>query len=120
MIKYDTEAANIQIKGKISDIETEIFWLVRSIYKTIGEDDKKAAEIFKDHMINTIKFAFASDEEINKANSEAKKKTEELINSIKELLDTLDSFKEEEEPIEDHSTEDDFSELFNKFLHEEG
>lgn len=121
MIKFDSENGKLEISGSIMDISVESLAFLRSVYRSINEENDKAAEVYKDFLEKMIKNAFLSSEELNKQAEEAKKQTFKTMESIKGLLDELREKMErmDDEPDEPKNSGDTLHDEFERFLHGE-
>lgn len=104
MIKFNSENGELLISGSVIDLSIESLAFIRSVYRSIGEDNKEAAEVYKDFFDKMIKSAFLSSEEIDRQVEEA---IEELLNLMKKELNDK---SESNDALHDE---------FERFLHEE-
>ena len=121
MIRFDSEKGELLISGSVMDLSVESLAFIRSVYRSIGEDNKEAAEAYKDFFDKMIKSAFLSSEEIDRQVEEAKKQAFKRMDSIKELLDELKGKKErmDDESEESKGSADTLHDEFERFLHGE-
>ena len=121
MIKFDSENGKLEITGSIMDLSVESLAFIRSVYRSINEENEKAAEVYKDFLEKMIKNAFLSSEELDRQAEEAKKQTFKTMESIKGLLDELREKMERmnDEPDELKNSGDTLHDEFERFLHGE-
>ena len=121
MIKFDSENGKLEITGSIMDISVESLAFLRSVYRSISEENEKAAEVYKDFLEKMIKNAFLSSEELDRQAEEAKKQTFKTMESIKGLLDELREKMEraDDEFKESKNSGDTLHDEFERFLHGE-
>lgn len=121
MIKFNSETGELLISGSVIDLSIESLAFIRSIYRSIGEENEQAAEVYKDFFDKMIKNAFLSSEELNEQAEEAKKQTFKTMDSIKELLDELKGKMEhmDDESEESKGSADTLHDEFERFLHGE-
>jgi len=121
MIRFDSEKGELLISGSVIDLSVESLAFIRSVYRSISEENPEAAEVYKDFFDKMIKSAFLSSEELDRQVEEAKKQAFKRMDSLKELLDEL---KGKMEHMNDKSEESDGSadtlhDEFERFLHGE-
>ena len=121
MIRFDSEKGSLEISGNVMELSTEALALVRSIYRSIGEKNEQAAEVYKNFFEEMIESAFMSSEELDKKAEEMEKRNFEMMNSLEELLNGL---KEKMEHMKNKSNKsknssDTLHDEFERFLHGE-
>ena len=121
MIKFDSENGKLEISGSVMDISVESLAFLRSVYRSINEENDKAAEVYKDFLEKMIKNAFLSSEELDRQAEEAKKQTFKTMESIKGFLDELREKMERmgDEPDKPKNSGDTLHDEFERFLHGE-
>lgn len=90
MINYKNNkgAVELEVKGNLPEIMSDIVTLIHSIYEST---DEKHSEIFKEYFMKNVGVAFLSAEELDKLNEEKAKKIEKKKGSIDELIEHLEN-----------------------------
>lgn len=83
-----------QCKVEVKGSDFDIFYLgllsIRSLYRSLAEDNEDVAEKFKDFILTEGKWIFATDEELREENKRMLSEKVQDITGLKDLLNDLD------------------------------
>lgn len=91
MIKYENKkgVTSIECGGPLHEIGADILTLVHIVYDSIGEQNEKAAETFKNMMTEHISLAFKPEDEMSAAIEKLKEERKQCEDAKSDLADAL-------------------------------